>query len=56
MTIILFSKCLKFDVDSRNGTKIWEKRLIFQIIAFELRVTNSHNIGGDTWHRQSMCY
>ena len=21
MTIILFSKCLKFDVDSRNGTK-----------------------------------
>ena len=29
MTIILFSECVKFDVDSRNGTKSWEKAFGF---------------------------
>ena len=29
MPIIFFPKCLRFDVDSRNGTKNWEKVLRF---------------------------
>ena len=37
-------KCLKFDIDSMNGTKNWEKFFCFEIIAFELGVTNSRNI------------
>ena len=35
--------------------KIEKKFFVFQIIAFELGVTNSHNLEQDTWRRQSMC-
>ena len=35
--------------------KIEKKFFVFQIIAFELGVTNSHNLEQDTCRRQSMC-
>ena len=35
--------------------KVEKKLLVFLIIAFELGVTNSHNLERDTWHRLSMC-
>ena len=35
--------------------KIEQKCLVFEIIAFELGVANSHNIEQDTCHRKSMC-
>ena len=34
---------------------IEKKFLVFQIVAFELGVANSRNIGQDTCYRQSMC-
>ena len=54
-TITFFSKCLKCDVDSRNGTKNAENVFYFQIIAFKLGVANSHILEQDTCHRQAMC-
>ena len=51
-----FSKCLKFDVDSRNQKKKIKKKVFaFQIIAFGQGVSNSRNIQQDTWQRQAMC-
>ena len=35
--------------------KIQKKFFVFQIIAFELGVANSRNIGQDTCHRWSIC-
>ena len=35
--------------------KIQKKFFVFQIIAFELGVANSHNLEQDTCHRQSIC-
>ena len=35
--------------------KIEKKILVFQIIAFELGVADSHNLQEDTCHRMSMC-
>ena len=32
-----------------------KKFVVFQIIAFELRIAGSRNIQQDTWHRQAMC-
>ena len=57
MTIVFFSKHLKFDVDSRNGKKKKnsEKVFVFQTIPFELGVANSRNLEHYPWHRQSMC-
>ena len=55
MTIVFFSKHLKFDVDSRNGKKKIAKVFVFQTIPFELGVANSRNLEQDTCHRQSMC-
>ena len=55
LTIMFISKCLKFNVDSRNGTKIKKKFFVFQIIAFELGVAHSHSLEQHTCHWQSMC-
>ena len=56
MTIVFFSKHLKFDVDSRNEKKKnSEKVFVFQTIPFELGVANSRNLEHYPWHRQSMC-
>ena len=52
MTIIFFSKCLEFDVDSRNETKNSKKIFVFKIIAFDLGVANSHNLYEHSFHRQ----
>ena len=35
--------------------KTKKKFFVFQIIAFELGVANSHNLEQDTYHRQSIC-
>ena len=56
MTIIFFSKCLKFDLDWRNGKKNQKKFLDLKIIAFESGTTNSHNPEQDTCQWQSTCY
>ena len=36
------------------GQKILKKFFVFEIIAFELGVANSHNLEEDTSHRQSI--
>ena len=47
---------MKFDVDSRNGTKKSEKMLVLKIIAFESGMTNSHNPEKNIFHWHSMRY
>ena len=52
-TIIFFSKCLKFDVDSGNANKNF---LVVKIIPIESGTTNWHNPEQDICHWQWMCY
>ena len=35
--------------------KMQKKFIVFQIIAFELGVADSHNLEQDTCHREAMC-
>ena len=52
-----FSKCLKFDVDSRNGKKKnQEKFVVLKITAFESGMKKSHKPEQDTSHWQTICY
>ena len=50
-----FSKCSKFNVDSKNAIKIDKKFLIFQIIAFELVAVNSLYCYENACRWQSTC-
>ena len=56
LTMIFFSKSLKFYGHSRNGLKKMKKFLVLKIIAFESGTTNSQNREQDTSHWQSSCY
>ena len=51
MTIIFFSKGLKFD--AQKNQQFW---LVWKIIAFQSRTSNSHNLEQDICHWQSMSY
>ena len=58
MSIIFFSKCWKFDLDSKNRKKkkkIQKNSFVFQIIAFELGIANFLNLQQNTFHRRPMC-
>ena len=50
-----YSKCLKSNVNSRNGTKNSEKVVCFLDNCYELGAANSHNSEKSTCHRISMC-
>ena len=56
MTMIFFSKSLKFCGDSRNRLKKMKTSLVLKIITFESGTTNSQNREQDTSHWQSNCY
>ena len=56
LTMIFFSKSLKFYGHSRNGLQKMKKFLVLKIIAFESGTTNSQNREQDTSHWQSSCY
>ena len=56
MTMIFFSKSLKFCGDSRNRLKKMKTSLVLKIITFESGTTNSQNREQDTSHWQSSCY
>ena len=56
MTIVLISKCLKFNVDSGYGTKEWIKVFGFKDNCIWIGTSKSHNREQDTCHWQSICY
>ena len=51
--VTFFSKCLKFNVDSKKATKSSKIYLVFLIVAFELVTVNSPYYSKNTLHRQS---
>ena len=40
MKVMLFGKCLKFNIDFENGAKNWENVFVFEIITSELVALN----------------
>ena len=52
MTVIFFSEMQIPEIKQKNRKKL----LVFKIIAFESRTTNSHTPEQDNIHWQSMCY
>ena len=55
VTVIFFSKCLKFKLDLKNAVKNCKKNLVSEIIASVLVSLNSLYEEQDTFHQKPTC-